>query len=440
MHSPEPAPAGQAWQQALDPELVDRLWQRVERPGIVHLRLTEAVLRRYRGMTAGVPLAELLLRRWEAGLEAPTAPLALVYARPSAFPVAGDAAPGARRPQPTGPEAASTPVVPARLAQPDQQPPSLPGLPLQAGLPLRARPEAAPTLGGGPLTTVPGPPTVAPRGDQGPVLPPVQQRSARPVVTAARTAASPSTAPELPSGPARRTFGAADNAPTPTRLAQAPPARGAVVVAGTASASDSSPASSSRRPDRHRHSPGPAGPALVVPGSSFVGDAGAPRGAPLGNAPAMPTVPAGPRHPRNRPAVVPGWEHPLPASDRAGTPAVPVVHELIIRDRVARTYLPAAHPPATLPLATAAEARPPVEPVQSVQPGAATGGTTRRPSVPAARGAVHMRPSRAESSGRAAEAVGPVPAPIDIDRIVDKVHRRLMHRLAIEGERRGMTR
>jgi hypothetical protein len=28
---------------------------------------------------------------------------------------------------------------------------------------------------------------------------------------------------------------------------------------------------------------------------------------------------------------------------------------------------------------------------------------------------------------------------VDIDQIVDKVHRRLMQRLAVEGERRGMT-
>jgi hypothetical protein len=51
-----------------------------------------------------------------------------------------------------------------------------------------------------------------------------------------------------------------------------------------------------------------------------------------------------------------------------------------------------------------------------------------------------MRPSRAEPSARAAEPAGPAAFQVDIERIVDQVHRRLVHRLAIEGERRGMTR
>jgi hypothetical protein len=83
------------------------------------------------------------------------------------------------------------------------------------------------------------------------------------------------------------------------------------------------------------------------------------------------------------------------------------------------------------------------------------------PAVPVAGGGQAARqPSPTGAGTRAAAAAGPAArgpdaergrapqprqrraplAPAEVDRIVDKVQRRLLHRLAIEGERRGTGR
>src|SRR2546429_3860451 len=93
---PPPPPAGQGWQQALDPGLLGRLWRRAERPGLSEPGLASAILHRHRAMAAGLPLAELLRERWAAGLdEATPPPLTLVYARPYWWPVPAGPAPRA---------------------------------------------------------------------------------------------------------------------------------------------------------------------------------------------------------------------------------------------------------------------------------------------------------------------------------------------------------
>ena len=125
-------------------------------------------------------------------------------------------------------------------------------------------------------------------------------------------------------------------------------------------------------------------------------------------------------------------------------PVVPVVP--VVREQITAAFhnsLSAAHWQRTLPLAdataaaTAAASRSPVEPVRSV---AATGETPRSRSVPAARGPAQPRPAVPEPAGDPVDRSRPAAFQVDIERIVDKVHRKLMHRLAIEGERRGMTR
>jgi hypothetical protein len=56
-------------------------------------------------------------------------------------------------------------------------------------------------------------------------------------------------------------------------------------------------------------------------------------------------------------------------------------------------------------------------------------------AVPAARGSEADR-----GRGLQARPQGAVLAPVEIDRIADKVQRKLLHRLAIEAERRGAAR
>jgi hypothetical protein len=130
---------------------------------------------------------------------------------------------------------------------------------------------------------------------------------------------------------------------------------------------------------------------------------------------------------------------------RGGEHALPVV-----RERAARAPGPGGAPvaawaapagaPAALPLAPAARghaagpaapATPGSRPAAWRPPGQ---GTRSAAAVPAARGhnGDHGRPR----SGRPR----PVLAPADIDRIADKVQRKLTRRLAIEDERRGLTR
>jgi hypothetical protein len=114
-------------------------------------------------------------------------------------------------------------------------------------------------------------------------------------------------------------------------------------------------------------------------------------------------------------------------SGARGAPALPVVREQLVREHVLRTYLPVPGlPPAPSPPAgdPAGQGRPP----EASTPTTVHSGHSRRP------------PAAPAAAVRPAEPAGVSPARIDIERIVDKVHRRLMHRLVVEGERRGMTR
>ena len=446
-------PADQSWQQAVDPDLVDRLLRRAEQPGLVRPRLAQAVLRRYLAMVAGLPLAELLHRRWEAGLEVPSAPLALVYARPAGWPAAAEEeAAGTRRPASAGPEAQPRPVVEARVAQPGQAPADLPGSSLQAG------PDAAPTSGSAARPVAPRPAAGSPDATPAAAL-------RRVLVPDRRSSASPGTPPTAAATPSRRSGGVGPAPAVPgsggVGPAPAPSRSGGVGPAAAPSWPEhpsARPAVAAARTPAVRAA-APALP-LVVPGSPLLGNAGARRGDPPTTAPARPLGPTtyldpppagppprplGPGQPSpsgNGPAVVTAWASPPPAHWDVGAPgAVPVVHEQITH--AVRTSGSPAHRQQAFPLAdataAAAATRSAVEPVEPVRSVPATAGPARLRPVPAARGPV--QPGRAAPDPAApADAHRPAVSQVDIERIVDKVHRKLMHRLAIEGERRGMTR
>jgi hypothetical protein len=57
----------QIWSDALDPQLLQRLLQRVERPGVCHARLAEAILSRLHGMPHPLSLLADLARRYDTG-------------------------------------------------------------------------------------------------------------------------------------------------------------------------------------------------------------------------------------------------------------------------------------------------------------------------------------------------------------------------------------
>jgi hypothetical protein len=396
-----PPPPGQAWQDGLDPALLRRLWRRAERPGVARPWQAQATLARHRRMVDGLPLAELLQRRGELLADARVAWAPIVYARPAMPPgVHGPVQPPATRAE--VPPAAGGPGRPPGTDHMDAA---------RAGTPPRpvVRPTAARTMprppGSPPATTPdkpihPGPPA---------------QRSPAAVQTA--VAATPGT---VPPGPA---------AAHPTR--PEPPA-----VTRTAHAGPSVPARPVVEPARTAHPPGVPGLVLVTAAAPSPRTPAA-DGIASDRMPAsLPVVRHEPGGNRDRPA-------PWPLDARAGRAgaALPVVHEHLVRPLGSNgAWSAPAGVPGPLPLAPApASVRGPAGiPGAAMTPSAGPAApqpSPPRPStraaaeaVPAARGRPEPRPQRA------------MLAPVEIDRVADKVQRKLLQRLAIEAERRGAAR
>jgi hypothetical protein len=133
-----------------------------------------------------------------------------------------------------------------------------------------------------------------------------------------------------------------------------------------------------------------------------------------------------------------------PGTNGAGPGAVPVprpvVRERTGPERSAGSHLHAAHQRAPMPLAS-----PPAPGPARTTPDGPAGPGPQGPARPAA-----LAPQPAAVAGRSitptlgrrggrggAEARPGAVAAVDIDRIVDQVHRRFVRRLAVEGERRG---
>ncbi|HEY2960097.1 MAG TPA: hypothetical protein VGM21_18105 [Actinomycetota bacterium] len=437
------SPPGQAWQDAQDPVLLGRLWRRAERPGLARPWQAQAMLARHRRMAGGLPLAELLQRRAEllADGHVPWAPI--VYARPAttgppwapATPAraTGSATPwdtGAGRPPGGGHggavRAPSRPVVRATAARAVPRPQGWP--PAAAGTTTRQAPGGeSQAERGRPAATA-----AVPGGPSGPGRPaPPLPLGLRGLAVAAPGAGTPGTAAAPGAGP-----------PWPAAAA-APP--GPPVVTPTAGAGPAVPGGREAAPP-----PGPARP-VVEPartarppgGLVLVTVAAAPPPAPGGVPPvrtpsSLPVV--RPEPGRNgqgdRPAP---WQADAPTG-RAGAPALPVVGERAGRGRNGAWAAPAGVP-APLPLAPAPAAAggPAGAPAAPTALGAGwqppPGPGTPAAAVPAARGSEADR-----GGGRASRRQAAPLAPVEIDRIADRVQRKLLHRLAIEGERRGAPR
>jgi hypothetical protein len=122
-----------------------------------------------------------------------------------------------------------------------------------------------------------------------------------------------------------------------------------------------------------------------------------------------------------RRALEPGW--PRSASEQSGAVGAPLRPPLpVVRERAAPPG--AGWPGAALPrrpVVPAPNGQPRTSPDRAAEP---TGAASRRADRPAS----PREPAR------------PAVPPVDLDRIVATVQRRLTHQLAIERERRGMRR
>jgi hypothetical protein len=389
---------------AMNGALVNRLWRRAQQPGCVRLDRARALLDRHARLTGELPLADLLRRGH--GIELPASGPLFLATRPalSSSPGRGAAMAAAEPPvpatvtvnlsaplagQPSGAAEGPFPLLPAASA-------ALPGTQTAA--------QAAVGPGG-------------PRPDPVPAGFPVPARLAPLPSGPARTPADTS-APEL--APVVRPAPAVPLAP-PVQFA--PPARPTLLVRPALPAQ---PASSARLTSSGHSAPvaSTTGIDAADASSTFASSVLAitatpePTGLPVAR-PAVSSrrlvVRTGRRVPEQ------GW--PRATSERSGAvdaasrPPLPVV-----RDRAAPPGT--GWPGAGLP-------RRPVVPAPGGQPRTAQ-DRAAEPAGPASR--------RADRPAGQREPARPAGPPIDLDRIVSTVQRRLTHQLAIERERRGMRR
>jgi len=118
----------------------------------------------------------------------------------------------------------------------------------------------------------------------------------------------------------------------------------------------------------------------------------------------------------------------MPAPAGIGVPTTLVVREQAARQPMRAANLPVAQPRTTLPLAAAAQAA----------AGPLDGGAQSAPKARLSPPPYMPPPSAPEPASHGVTRQRSEEPAVDIDKIVDKVHRKFLQRLAIEGERRGV--
>src|SRR5262245_16497318 len=477
-----PGPPGQAWRDALDPALVRRLLRRAQRPGLCLPWQAQAILERHARMVGGLPLAELLQRRAEILADGRGSWAPIVYARPAAPP----------QPPATGPDAPSRSAT-SRPGGPPQSGATRPGGRPQSGAtrpggrPGASRPDAgrpAPARREAPrpvvrATPAPAPAPAAPP-PAGPPLPAGSAASApaSPQALPWREPAAPPPAGPDPLAPGRSWGGPADAAAPALRVpdgpAAAPPGTtpSGTGTAGTAGGSQAPaaavpPARPVVRPAARTSRP-PGAPSLVLVTAAPPVPPGTPPRAgvrpgaapPAGTSSSRPVVRADPGGNGNGAAVA------LRPAAGTGTWLADPTTLPVVRERVVRAPAPggawppgapaglppAAAMPTGLPVAAAVPAALPLAPAPARGTGTAAevlaaGGQAVLQSPPAAAGTRPPIAAQPAARGREAGRGGPQARPQrvalargEVDRIVDKVQRKLLHRLAIDAERRGTAR
>jgi hypothetical protein len=396
MTSPPPPPSReQAPSQGADPALLQRLWLRAELPGCVRHSQARAILGRHARMAGGLPLAELLLRRGHALPETSLARPVIVDARPA------DRALAPPRPQ-------------VRAMTPPRD--AVPGIAQRSPVPAPAPPAAAPAS---------------------PAPAPAAQATARPTGRQRVAASLPAVIPVSPARPSRPgTHAAGSTRQADARLSPASPPAQAPAAAprpGTAAPAAPELPAAERLIAAARLGPGPA---------AMSREAGPARQA---SSRSRPVVRAGYSNGQQAADTTLAWPPPGPRQatrpGQAAGPARPPV--LVVQEQVS---LPGGLPPARLPVPWPAGATAPVlartapglaaAPASGARdlarPGSARDQARRPPEQPDGR--------PADQGGRERDTERPAPPQIDMDRIVTTVQRRLLHHVAIERERRGMTR
>lgn len=429
-----------AWQQA-DPKLVRWLWRQLERPGLLQPQHAHQLLARHQGMVAGLPLVESLHRRAAIGADPQAAQMSIVYVTPPPW------SPPALASTPTIPATASQrPVVTAVVAA--ARPASQLSLTRST---VAVSPDAVPLRATSATQTPPALPSAA--SDSGPTM--AIQRKIMP--GAASTAPAASAPPTVAAAPVA--------APPPPRFGVLPlPPRRFGATSGVTSdmlrppsfSQTVSPATVSQPVANARRVPtGLADEPTVIPIGQ---DAGL---SPLQTAGQALSASPLPTHPivRGRP-VVQEQRDPMsvlsPVRSAAALPngvpnlipgpaATLVVREQVQRERPATTPVPLPRSAEPLPLVVVRAHAPQVVPEHPTVTAPVTdarvavGHMRPRQSLLAARAAGQMNPAASVAEPQPSTEPTARPGPIDIDGIVDKVHRKFLKTLALEGERRGRS-
>jgi hypothetical protein len=372
-----PVSTDQTWRQSLDPKLLRRLWRPVERPGLVSPKPARALLARHQAVAAGLPLADLPHRRAGPLPDMPGAQAPIVYAQPRPPLAAGD--PSSTRPAQAS-AAAPRPRVTAGIAQPAQAP----QLAHLSPAPI-ARNSAAPLV-------------VQRKADSS-----AAGRSAPPAL-----APQPPISPALPRYPALTPVAAGQSSSILAERSHAPPELGNPPTIPVARTLDTSIVDSPLPLVDPAPLAYPRTPMYAAGVAPAVAQSSAPERLVVRSAPARPAA-----------AMALPW--------LAGVPAMPVVHEQIARQPMLAPNLSAAQARAPLPLVAVAH------PAVSQPAVGAQSPPKPRPSPP-----YSPAPSAPEPAARSAAPQRSEQPAVDIDRIVDKVHRKFLRQLAIEGERRGV--
>jgi len=425
MQSQEPGMPEQV-AQSLDPALVGRLRRPVERPGVIDPGLARAMFARHQRMATGWPLADLVARHTGSTLD-PAGTVPIVYVLPAQPPPAPDSLP---RQTPSAP-AGSGPIVTGRPARP-HAPGAVP-----------AAHEAPPTLvvqrkidvQAPPVSRIPpdlaspelAPRDLAPRDLWAPAGRPPADRLSADRLSAGRLPADRLSAGRLPADRLSENGPVGATAPDPTPLRP-----------GMSAAASAPPV------------------VFAAPGGAPTAARAAVGGTPIGTPPSTPLplvqLSTGSRHNTGTghhvhggavPLVVAAAPTPWPSAENSAR-ATPHGPADLARPAPANSVnrpLPSLREPLLLVGLAAATSRSTQDSPGTAERRDLVAGRPGRPPVAG-------RPDRPPGAGEAAPAVPsaggaarphrPSAAEVDVEHIVDTVHRRFVRRLAVEAERRAV--
>lgn len=440
----EPAVPAEA-AQSVDPALVRRLWRPVERPGVIDPGPARAMLARHQRMVAGLPLAELVARHIGAISDLDGATVPIVYALPSQPPPLPTSRPSDAQFNVAG----SGPIVSARPAQQSARLSQPPPGPAQSAS-MQAAPGSSIPLSVSPVVSVPHDTVASLVVPRAPFSDPrsvdrLPLELHTPDPGSSDTGIGSIDPEQSAAGHGQSMVGTAQPAVEVARSVQTAPGQPAPVQAApgsshlpsvfpTLAAIDNATASQVVHPQAAVPL-GLRSPSVVSPPDADATDSRpASSGPQRPSAPAssQPVVPAGIVRAElgSAPRSIPdgGSETPIvvaarPAARVAVQPHVRPEQPLLLVDLEAATSRPGRNRPVT---------------AGHRESGAGVGrtpGAGRLSGAAQAVGAPHIADRAAQEQ---AQARRQVTAPVDVERIVDAVHRRFVRRLAIEAERRAV--